>query len=137
MVHQSGSTGRSELPDLDLEFDLTAQQRGRRSGCHAKAMRGEQLLGECVVDCGGNFSANPAAQDYGFVNWLGVGEPYQGSGLGRWLLLNTRNQLLQAGYRHTAISTAVDNYRAFLFYSNYGYRVVDWTYQLSKGLTAG
>ena len=54
--------------------------------------------------------------------------------LGKWLLLRTRNEMLERGYRHTAISTAVSNHRAFLFYSNYGYRVVDWTYGLSKSL---
>ena len=82
-------------------------------------------------DCQGT---NAEAQDYGFVNWLGVTEGYQGGGLGKWLLLRTRNEMLERGYRHTAISTAVSNHRAFLFYSNYGYRVVDWTYGLSKSL---
>jgi hypothetical protein len=37
-------------------------------------------------------------------------------------------ELRRAGYRHAAISTALDNYRAALFYSNLGYQVVDWTY---------
>ena len=125
------------LPELELEFDEAwewPRKRGTRPGCHLKATQGDKLLGECVVYCAGDFSTNVEAQDYGFVNWLGVTEGYQGGGLGKWLLLRTRNEMLERGYRHTAISTAVSNHRAFLFYSNYGYRVVDWTYGLSKSL---
>jgi len=36
--------------------------------------------------------------------------------------------------QHSAISTAYDNDRAFLFYSNHGYRVVDLTYEFTKTL---
>ena len=39
------------------------------------------------------------------------------------------------GYRHAAISTDLRNYRAALFYGNYGYRVVDYTYGWNKELT--
>ena len=39
------------------------------------------------------------------------------------------------GYRHSAISTAADNHRAFLFYSNVGYHVSDWTFGLEKVLS--
>ena len=129
--------GETKLPAVELDFDVGLewpQKRGQRPGCHVKAMQGEKLLGECVVDSGGDFSSSRQAQDYGFVNWLGVDEAYRGSGLGKWLLFHARNQMLGQGYGHTAISTAVDNYRAFLFYSNHGYRVVDWTYELSKSL---
>ena len=61
-------------------------------------------------------------------------QPYRHRGLGKPLLFRGRNEILSAGYRHTAISTALHNNRAFLFYSNHGYRLVDWTYQLSKTL---
>ena len=30
------------------------------------------------------------------------------------------------GYTHGCLSTARDNYRGQLFYSNFGYEVVDW-----------
>jgi ribosomal protein S18 acetylase RimI-like enzyme len=40
----------------------------------------------------------------------------------------------ERGYRHGAISTAHDNDRAFLFYSNHGFCVADWTYEFSKKL---
>ena len=125
------------LPRVDLDFDLTVawpRERGLRPGCHVAAQRDGETMGECEIACGGDYSRHPDAQDYGFVNWLGVEEPYQHRGLGKLLLFHGRNEMLAAGYRHTAISTARHNNRAFLFYSNHGYRVVDWTYQLSKSL---
>ena len=45
-------------------------------------------------------------------------------------------EMKKAGYRHAAISAGWDNYRAISFYSNYGYRVVDWAYGLQRGLRA-
>ena len=41
----------------------------------------------------------------------------------------------ERGYRHGAISTAFDNDRAFLFYTNHGFRVVDWTYEFARELS--
>jgi len=40
------------------------------------------------------------------------------------------------GFRHAAISTALHNHRAFLFYSNFGYHVADWTYDSRRDLHA-
>ena len=127
----------AELPQVDLDFDLTVawpRERGLRPGCQVKALRDGETIGECEIVCGGDYSRHPDAQDFGFVNWLGVEEPYQHRGLGKLLLFRARNEMLAAGYRHAAISTARHNYRAFLFYSNHGYRLVDWTYQLSMSL---
>ena len=127
----------AELPHVDLDFDLSVSRprgRGLRPGCHLKAERDGETIGECEIACGGDYSLHPDAQDFGFVNWLGVEEPYQRRGLGKLLLFRARNEMLEAGYRHTAISTARHNNRAFLFYSNHGYRFVDWTCQLSKSL---
>ena len=45
------------------------------------------------------------------------------------------NLAREHGYRHGAISTAFDNDRAFLFYTNYGFRVVDWTYEFARELS--
>ena len=126
----------AELPHVDLDFDLTVawlRERGLRPGCQIKAYRDGETIGECEIACGGDYSRHPDARDFGFV-WLGVEEPYQHRGLGKLLLFRARNEMLAAGYRHTAISTARHNNRAFLFYSNHGYRFVDWTCQLSKSL---
>ena len=60
--------------------------------------------------------------------WLGVDRHYQRRGLGRYLLLRALHELGRKGYRHATISTAADNYRALLFYSNVGFHMADWTY---------
>jgi hypothetical protein len=38
------------------------------------------------------------------------------------------------GYRHAAISTMMDNWRAYNLYSNWGFRAADWTYTFEKDL---
>ncbi len=63
------------------------------------------------------------------VNWE------QGQGLGRYLLQHALQEMHKVGYRHAAISSGLDNHRAFLFYNNCGYRTVDWTYQYDKVLS--
>ena len=42
--------------------------------------------------------------------------------------------MLSSGYRHTAIRTALHDNRAFPFYSNHGYRLVNWACLLSLTL---
>lgn len=69
-----------------------------------------------------------------------VEDEFQGQGLGRYLLQYALQEMKKIGYRHAAISTAWDNhraflFRAFLFYSNCGYRTVDWTYEFVKNLS--
>ena len=59
---------------------------------------------------------------------------FQGKRLGLHLLLRGFLEARDRGCQHSAISTAYDNDRAFLFYSNQGYRVVDWTYKFTKTL---
>ena len=56
----------------------------------------------------------------------------QGRGWGRYLLTRTLWEARRLGYRHTAISTCKRNYRAQLFYTNYGYRVTDTVYGFIK-----
>ncbi|UCC67907.1 MAG: GNAT family N-acetyltransferase, partial [Armatimonadota bacterium] len=74
------------------------------------------------------------AHDWIFTDWLGVEEEMQGKGLGRHLLQRALQEARRLGYRHASISTSWDNHRAFLFYSNYGYRVADWTYEFARDL---
>ena len=83
------------------------------------------------VSCG-EFGDAPEAQDWCFTKWLGISEDVQGRGLGRHLLQRALLELRGAGYQHAAISTGCDNPRAALFYTNLGYRVIDWTYAYGR-----
>ncbi|MBN1346921.1 MAG: GNAT family N-acetyltransferase [Phycisphaerae bacterium] len=109
---------------------------GLRPSLVARALRDGKVIGECVCLSGGEFSRQEAAQDWFFVKWLGINDEYQGRGLGRHLLQRALAEMRAVGYRHAAISTDWKNHRAFVFYSNHGFRIVDWTYAWARDLPA-
>ena len=111
------------------------QGRGEHPNCTVKAHRDGEQVGICESLCGGEFSSHLDAQDWLHTVWLDIEDEFQGQGLGRYLLQYELQEMHKVGYRHAAISTAWDNHRAFLFYSNCGYRVVDWTYGYEKVLS--
>ena len=124
--------------DSGLEYELQVEKRpgsGPLPGLAVRAQQGDTAIGTCTLDSGAESSAAPQAHAYAFCNGLNVNEAYQGRGLGRFLLAHALCRAHAIGYRHGAISTAHDNERAFLFYANYGFCVVDWTYEFSKELT--
>ena len=123
-------------PNLPVELSVEWENRCReRSHCTVKAYRGDEQVGICESVCGGEFSSHPDAQDWLHTVWLGIEGDLQGQGLGRYLLQSALQEMHKVGYRHAAISTNWENYRAFLFYSNCGYRTVDWTYEFVKDLS--
>ena len=109
--------------------------RGQRPNIHVDAYLGDKKVGECDTLSCGEFSSHPNVQDWLHTVWLGIEEEFQGQGLGRYLLNYTLQEMHNIGYRHAAISTNWENYRALLFYSNCGYHVVDWTYEYEKVLS--
>ena len=109
--------------------------RGQHPNCTVLAHQDSEQVGICESICGGEFSSHPDAQDWFHTVWLGVEDDFQGQGLGRYLLQYALQEMKKIGYRHAAISTAWDNHRAFLFYSNCGYRTVDWTYEFVRDLS--
>ena len=109
--------------------------RGQLPNCTVLAHQDGKQVGICVSPCGGEFSSHADAQTWLHTTWLGIEDDFQGQGLGRYLLQYALQEMKKIGYRHAAISTAWDNYRAFLFYSNCGYRTVDWTYEFVKDLS--
>ena len=123
----------SSLP-VELSVDWE-EGCGEHPNCTVKAYQGDEQVGICESVCGGEFSSHPDAQDWLHTVWLGVEDEFQGQGLGRYLLQYALQEMKKIGYRHAAISTAWDNHRAFLFYSNCGYRTVDWTYEFVKDLS--
>lgn len=117
--------------DLELEWP---QGRGELPGLIVRALRDGEQVGICVNLSLGEYSDAPDAQRAFLTKWLGIEEPAQGVGLGRFLLATALRELHRAGYRDAVISTSWTNHRACLFYSNFGYRANDWTYALSRGL---
>ena len=109
--------------------------RGQFPNCTVLAHQNGEQVGICESLCGGEFSSHTDAQAWLHTVWLGIEDDFQGKGLGRYLLQYALQEMKKIGYRHAAISTAWDNHRAFLFYSNCGYRTVDWTYGFVKNLS--
>ena len=121
-----------------LDYELCVEDRpgaGCRPGLRLRAVQDGEGIGQCLLISGAESSAADEAHDFAFCDWLGVNEKYQGRGLGRFLLVRALYLAHERGYRHGAISTAFDNDRAFLFYTNYGFRVVDWTYEFARELS--
>lgn len=116
--------------DVRIEWQ---EGRGARPGLVARAHRGNNEIGRCKSVCGGEFSRAQDAQDWACtLNLNVVSEVLRGQGIGRHLLQRSLFEMHAVGYRHAVISTAWDNFRAFLFYSNCGYRAADWTYGLRR-----
>ena len=111
------------------------QGRGQRPDCIVKVYQENEEIGDCCSVSGGEFSNHADAQEWLFTAWLGVEKPFREQGLGKFLLQTALQEMHKIGYRHAAISTRWDDYRALLFYSNFGYRVADWTYDYKKILS--
>jgi len=120
-----------EPPPLDLPVKLVPEWkpgRATRPKLTLVARLGGQSIGVCDCESRGEDVPQDAAQDWFCTHWLSVDGAYRGRGLGTYLLRRALIEMRGAGYRHAIISTALENHRAFVFYSNVGYRFVDWTY---------
>ena len=123
-------------PNLSVTFSVDwLQERGQRPNSIIKAHRDGEQVGLCESVSGGEYSSHTYAQDWLHTVYLEVEDEFQGQGLGRYLLQYALQEMHKVGYRHAVISTGWDDYRALLFYSNCGYRVVDWTYGYEKVLS--
>jgi ribosomal protein S18 acetylase RimI-like enzyme len=130
-------------PQTELEVNVEWRQKPDTPPANApsywprfvlRAHQGEQEVGECHTVPLSDYTNDPAAQDRFFVTWIGVNDESQGRGVGRYLLQRALLEMRNAGFRHATISTARHNYRAALFYTNLGFRVVDWTYACERDL---
>lgn len=121
--------------DISAEVSVELEEgHGKLPGLIVRAYQGEKEIGSCHSASCGEFSQADDAQDWIFTTWLGVSSKMQGKGLGRHLLQRALQEAKSMGYRHAVISANWKNYRAHVFYGNYGYRAADWTYGLAKQL---
>ena len=120
---------------LPVTFSVRWEQgRGQRPNSIIKAYQGDEQIGLCESVSGGESSSHADAQDWLHTVYLDIKEEFQGRGLGKFLLQYALQEMHQVGYRHAAISTEWNDYRPLLFYSNFGYRAVDRTYEFVKVL---
>jgi GNAT superfamily N-acetyltransferase len=116
-------------PEVEIDIELEWKKgRGELPGLVLTASRGGKQIGVCECVSCGEFSKVKEVQNWAFTEWIGVEKEHQGRGLGRYLLRRALQEMHGIGYRNAGISTDWKNYRAFVFYTNFGYHVVDWTH---------
>lgn len=124
------------LPDQAVKLTIEWEDgKGERANCTVKAKKDEEDVGECECVSVGTFSQHPEAQDWIYTSWIGIEEKFRGQGHGKYLLQYTLQEMQKVGYRHAILNTVRDNYRALLFYTDLGYKIVDWTYEYAKDLS--
>jgi len=117
--------------EVDVELSIEDQPTDALlAGFTIKAIHAGEVVGECVnVSCG-NYSPGTLAEEWCLTKWLAVEDEWQGRYVGAHLLTRALQMIRTRGYKHAQISTDVDNHRAVLFYSNFGYEASDWTWRL-------
>lgn len=124
-----------EVPDNKVEIVVTRELGlGSLPNLTVEALRDGNEIGVCHSLSAGQYCQAKEAQDWVFIKWLGVEESKQKQGWGRYLLQRNLWEMKKIGYKNTIISTNIKNYRAQLFYTNYGYNIADTTYQFVKNL---
>ncbi len=124
-----------EPPDDRVEIVVEKHaDRGDLPGITVRVHRNGSELGLCKSLSVGDYCRAGEAQDWVFIKWLGVEESKRAGGWGRYLLARNLWEARKLGYRNAVISCDVKNHRALLFYTNYGFSVVDTTYGFTKGL---
>ncbi|MDQ1327899.1 MAG: family N-acetyltransferase [Candidatus Poribacteria bacterium] len=119
----------------DKSLDITVEfQNGRAvlPKLNVKAFRDGKEIGQCKSESAGECCDAKEAQDWVFVTGLGINENDQKKGLGRYLLQRNLWEMSKIGYKNSVISTDWNNFRALLFYTNYGYKVVDTMHEFVK-----
>ncbi|MBM3242892.1 GNAT family N-acetyltransferase [Candidatus Poribacteria bacterium] len=129
------SVAEPMLPDNQVEIVVKQQPgRGVLPGLTVQAFRNGREIGVCESLSVGQYCQASEAQDWVFIKWIGVENEKRGEGWGRYLLQKNLWEMRKIGYKNTVISTDIINYRAQLFYTNYGYQVVDTTYGFVKNI---
>jgi len=121
----------------DLEFAVACNERQTdtsRTAVTVRAMQGERQVGECNMTSLRGDQWLPQYADWCVSGELVVSEEFQGKGLGKYLLARNLAEMRRAGCRHALISTDWNNYRAYLFYTNFGFRFLDRTFGFRKEL---
>ena len=124
-----------EVSRPDLKFDLTCEERATGAPeVTVQAKQGERQVGECKMVSLRGDRWRPQFADWCVCDNLSVDEPLQRKGLGKYLLAKGLAEMWRAGCRHAMISTDWNNYRAYLFYTNFGYSFLDRTLSFQKAL---
>lgn len=123
-------------PDADVKLvckEPQAQASGLKSS--VAAVQGEEQVGEFSMVSLREDRWRPQLADWCTAGLLRVADRLQGRGIGKCLLARGLAEMRKAGARHAMISTDWNNYRAYLFYTNFGFRFLDRTFGFSRDLS--
>ncbi|UCC67192.1 MAG: GNAT family N-acetyltransferase [Armatimonadota bacterium] len=125
-------------PDADVEL-LCKKPQAHASGLKVSvaAVQGEEQVGEFSMLSLREDRWRPQLADWCTAGLLCVADRLQGRGIGKCLVARGLTEMRKAGLRHAMISTDWNNWRAYLFYTNFGFRFLDRTFGFRKRLTAG
>jgi GNAT superfamily N-acetyltransferase len=125
------------LPQVDVEIEGGWQEQVATfgPGVALYVKQREKRAGSCEIVTLGSHQWRPALKDWCFCTSLYLDEPLQGKGLGKYLLSRGLREAKAKGLRHAMISTDWNNYRAYLFYANFGFGFLDRTFSFQKKLS--
>ena len=124
-----------KTPDCSVDISVEkVEGQGDLPGLTVQALRNGSELGVCRSRSAGEQCRASSAQDWIFIKWLGVEEGTRATGWGRYLLNRNLWEARKLGYKNAVISCDVKNPRAQLFYTNYGFKVVNTSYGFTKTL---
>jgi len=120
-------------PEVEL---VCKAARDQASGLKVSvaAMEGEQQVGEFSMVSLREDRWRPQLADWCTAGLLRVADRLQGRGIGKCLLARGLAEMREAGCRHAMISTDWDNWRPYLFYTNFGFEFLDRTFGFRKKL---
>jgi GNAT superfamily N-acetyltransferase len=120
-------------PEVELVCK-TAPTQASGSKVSVAAMQGEEQVGEFSMVSLREDRWRPQLADWCTAGLLRVADRLQGRGIGKCLLARGLAEMREAGCRHAMISTDWDNWRAYLFYTNFGFTFLDRTFGFQKKL---
>jgi GNAT superfamily N-acetyltransferase len=121
-----------------VEVQLRSEETPTESGLKVSvvAMQEDQQVGEFSMVSLCEDLWRPQLADWCTAGLLRVADRVQGRGIGKCLLARGLAEMRARGARHAMISTDWDNWRAYLFYTNFGFTFLDRTFGFSKSLAS-
>ena len=124
-----------EVSAPDVELVCKAEPTGAPGlKVSVAAMRGEEQVGEFSMVSLRVDRWRPQLADWCTAGLLRVADRLQGRGIGKCLLARGLAEMREAGCHHAMISTDWNNWRAYLFYTNFGFEFLDRTFGFRKKL---
>jgi GNAT superfamily N-acetyltransferase len=125
-----------EVKPPAFDVRLLCEEAPTESGVKVSltAMAEQQQVGEFSMRSLRNDVWCPHLADWCVAGLLRVADDSQGQGLGKYLLARGLAEMRARGARHACIGTDWDNWRAYLFYTNFGFTFLDRTFGFSKSL---